>query len=142
MIDPNDACPDTPAGQQVDARGCPVLFEEGRRELVLEGVNFEVNSAELTASARGILDRVAESLVANPEVRVEVAGHTDKTGARAYNLTLSQRRAESVRNYLIQRGVAAGQVAARGYGPDNPIATNATRAGRAQNRRVELRKLN
>ncbi len=141
VIDPNDACPNTPAGERVDARGCPKLFEEGRTELVLEGVNFEVNSAQLTPTAQAILDRVAPSLVANPEVRVEVAGHTDNTGARSYNLTLSQRRAESVRNYLIQKGVPAAQISARGYGPDNPIATNATRAGRAQNRRVELRRI-
>ncbi len=141
VMDPNDACPDTPAGTRVDARGCPELFEEGRTELVLEGVNFEVNSAQLTPAAQAILDRVAPSLVANPDVRVEVAGHTDNTGARSYNLTLSQRRAESVRNYLIQKGVPAAQVSARGYGPDNPIASNATREGRAQNRRVELRRM-
>ncbi len=141
-MDPDDRCPNTARGEQVDARGCPVLFEPGETRLVLEGVNFELNSAELTPNARNILDRVAESLVANPDVRVEISGYTDSTGARAYNVDLSQRRAESVRTYLIGKDVAADRMVAKGYGPDDPVASNTTREGRAKNRRVELRRLN
>ncbi len=138
-----DRCADTEAGADVDARGCPVLFAtEEETTLVLEGVTFETGSAELTASARSTLNVVAESLNGNPDVRVEVAGHTDNTGSRAFNVQLSQDRAESVRSYLQSRGVTASRMEARGYGPDEPTATNATAAGRQQNRRVELRRLN
>ena len=136
-----DRCPDTTANTQVDQTGCPILFREAETRIVLEGVNFETNSAQLTAQARMILTRVGETLQGNPEVRVEVGGHTDNTGSRAYNMGLSQRRAESVVAYLVQQGVAANQLEARGYGPDNPVADNGTRDGRAQNRRVELQRL-
>jgi OOP family OmpA-OmpF porin len=140
VADGIDRCPDTTAGTPVDANGCPVLFEQAATRIILEGVNFETNSAELTAGARTVLDRVAQSLSGNPEVRVEVGGYTDNTGARAYNVQLSQARAESVVAYLVQQGVSADRMEARGYGPDNPVASNATRDGRAQNRRVELRR--
>jgi len=136
-----DRCPDTAANTQVDQTGCPVLFREAETRIVLEGVNFETNSAQLTAPARMILTRVGEALRGNPEVRVQVGGHTDNTGSRAYNMGLSQRRAEAVVAYLVQQGVAANQLEARGYGPDNPVADNGTREGRAQNRRVELQRL-
>ncbi len=136
-----DRCPETAPDTQVDQTGCPVLFREAETVIVLEGVNFETNSAQLTAPARVILTRVAETLRGNPDVRVEVAGHTDNTGARAYNMQLSQRRADAVVAYLVERGVAAAQLEARGYGPDSPVADNATREGRAQNRRVELKRL-
>ncbi|MDH3455607.1 MAG: OmpA family protein [Gemmatimonadota bacterium] len=140
VFDGIDQCPSTEAGTRVDATGCPVLFEEAVTTVVLEGVNFETNSADLTAQARTVLDRVAGSLRGNTEVRVEVGGHTDITGTRAYNLQLSQARAESVMAYLVQQGVSADRMEARGFGPDNPIADNGTRAGRALNRRVELRR--
>jgi OOP family OmpA-OmpF porin len=141
VVDADDACPNTPAGERVDARGCPPLFEEGATRLVLEGVSFESNNAELTPAARGVLDRVAASLIANPAVRVEVAGHTDDSGFRPYNLILSQARASAVRQYLMSRGVAGVRLLAKGYGPDDPVASNATPEGRAMNRRVELRRL-
>ncbi len=108
---------------------------------MLEGVSFGSNSAELTPEARGVLDRVAASLIANPAVHVEVAGHTDDSGFRPYNLILSQARASAVRQYLISRGVAGERLPAKGYGPDDPVASNATPEGRARNRRVELRRL-
>jgi OOP family OmpA-OmpF porin len=109
---------------------------------VLEGVNFEFDSARLTSPAKSILDRVAMSLAQWPEIRVEVAGHTDSIGPNAYNMRLSQSRAESVRAYLMERGIAADRMAAKGYGEDVPIADNSTKDGRSKNRRVELRKLN
>ncbi len=136
-----DRCPNTAAGVAVGDDGCPPLFEQGRTTVVLEGVTFNTASAALTESARFILRRVAESLVAHPEVRVEVAGHTDVTGSRARNLQLSWARAQAVREFLIAQGVPVEQLEARGYGPDDPIDSNATAAGRARNRRVELRRL-
>ena len=140
VTDDKDACPNTPKGEKVDAKGCPLpkVFEEGKTQLILEGVYFETNKADLKPESKEVLDRVAASLKANPDVKVEVQGHTDSSGSRALNVRLSQARAESVRNYLIGQGVAAGQLTAKGYGPDKPIADNGTAEGRAKNRRVEL----
>lgn len=140
--DDRDRCPGTPAGIQVDAVGCQILFQEKQTTLILEGVNFALNKADLTEGSRAILLSVAQSLVANPDIRVEVAGHTDITGSRALNARLSQARAESVVSFLTQNGVSADRLTARGYGPDKPVATNNTAAGRAQNRRVELNRQN
>jgi OOP family OmpA-OmpF porin len=142
VVDGSDRCPNTPAGTRVGSDGCPVLFEENQVSVILEGVNFETNKATLLPTATEILDRVATTLVANPEVRVEVAGYTDSQGAAAYNQRLSQSRAESVRTYLMSKGVNENQLVARGFGEENPIAANTTAEGRAQNRRVELHKLN
>ncbi len=142
VFDGLDRCPNTEAGRQVDANGCPILFEADKPTLVLQGVTFATGSAVLSDNSQTVLDIVAESLKGNPDVRVEVGGHTDATGSRALNTRLSQARAESVRTYLISQGVPATQLTARGYGPDNPVATNSTAAGRARNRRVELKKIN
>ena len=135
-----DRCPATAAGTQVDAVGCPILFREQQTTLILEGVTFASGRADLTQDARAILLTVAQSLIGNPTVRVEIAGHTDATGSRNTNMRLSQSRADAVRNFLIRNGVDADRLVARGYGPDEPVADNATAAGRAQNRRVELRR--
>jgi OOP family OmpA-OmpF porin len=126
----------------VDAIGCPVLFPERQRRIVLEGVNFETASANLTDQSFVTLNRVAASLAAHPELQVEVAGYTDSRGSDLYNQRLSQSRAEAVRAYLIQRGVAPERLSARGYGETNPIDTNATTHGQGRNRRVELHRLN
>ena len=119
----------------------PALFEHGEESLVLEGVHFEFNSAQLTRESYEILDHVAGSLRDWPKVRVEIQGHTDEMGTPAYNQDLSQRRAESVRDYLISKGVKASRLEAKGYGETRPIAGNTTDEGRAKNRRVELKKL-
>lgn len=139
VADGLDRCPNTAVGTEVDVSGCPVLFREGETAVVLQGVTFETGSAQLTSTARAILSRVAESLRANPEVRIEISGHTDATGSLSTNLRLSQERAEAVRDYLVLRGVWADRLEARGRGPESPIASNATPEGRAMNRRVELR---
>ncbi len=117
------------------------LFEPGKRKLVLEGVNFEFDSARLTSDSYAILDRVVESLRDWPEVRVEVGGHTDAMGTHEYNVDLSQRRAETVRDYLTMKGIGRSRLEAKGYGETEPVTTNETDAGRAKNRRVELKKL-
>lgn len=134
VADGLDKCPNTTAGARVDADGCPL-------RLVLEGVTFETGSATLTAGAKTVLDGVAQSLITNTDVKVEVGGHTDSTGARATNVRLSQSRAEAVVAYLVSKGVPAGRLSAKGYGPDEPIADNKTADGRAKNRRVELRRV-
>jgi OmpA-OmpF porin, OOP family len=128
-----DACPDTPRGTRTDARGC-----ELRQEIRLPLVMFAYGSDRLMPEASTTLDEAIATLRMNPDVRVEVAGHTDARGADAYNLDLSQRRAEAVRRYLIEKGVT-NVLTARGYGEREPIADNMTEAGRAENRRVVLR---
>jgi OOP family OmpA-OmpF porin len=85
-----------------------------------------------------VLDVAAEQLLARPGVKVVVEGHTDSTGSDAYNQGLSQRRADSVLNYLVRKGVPAGRLTARGFGESNPVASNDTAEGRALNRRVAL----
>jgi len=141
VADAGDKCPGTPAGTSVDAVGCPALFAAGKA-LVLQGVNFTTGKATLLPESQTILDKVAESLNNNPDVTVEVGGHTDNTGSRATNLRLSQARAITVRDYLISKGVDGARITAKGYGPDVPVADNKTATGRAANRRVELSRTN
>ena len=117
-----------------------LLMAERQTRLTLRGVNFELGKAVLLPVSRDILSEVARSLVANPQVRVEVAGHTDSTGSRAVNERLSRERAEAVQTFLIENGVAADQMTVQGYASTQPVATNRTASGRAQNRRVELRR--
>jgi OOP family OmpA-OmpF porin len=136
-----DQCPNTPAGREVDVVGCPVLFAVAQAPLVLRGVNFETGRSALTPDSYAILDDVAASLLAQSEVRVEIGGHTDNTGSRATNARLSLERAQAVKAYLAQQGVAPARMEVKGYGPDSPVATNATVDGRARNRRVELRRI-
>jgi outer membrane protein OmpA-like peptidoglycan-associated protein len=107
--------------------------------LSLQGVKFRYDSSELTEESRAILDQVATVLRKQAHARHEVAGHTDSQGDPAYNQWLSQRRANTVRKYLISRGVDARKLKARGYGGIQPIADNSTWAGLVSNRRVELR---
>jgi len=109
--------------------------------LVLLGVNFETGRSRLTVTSYDALDQVAASLIAHPEVRVEIAGYTDNTGSTAVNTRLSAARALAVRAYLARKGVGSERMMAKGYGPANPIASNTTSAGRAENRRVELHQL-
>jgi outer membrane protein OmpA-like peptidoglycan-associated protein len=117
-----------------------LMMATRQTRLTLRGVNFELGKAVLLPISRDILSEVARSLVANPQVRVEVAGHTDSTGSRALNERLSLARAEAVRAFLIENGVSADRMAVQGYASTQPVATNKTASGRAQNRRVELRR--
>ena len=142
MPDGRDECPATPNGAPVDERGCRILFQGGEKRVVLQGVNFEFNKATLTDSARIILAEVAKSLAANPGVRVQVGGHTDSKGSNAYNLALSRERAKAVEDFLEANGVSPAQINSRGFGESQPVASNRTEEGRAQNRRVELNRLN
>jgi outer membrane protein OmpA-like peptidoglycan-associated protein len=118
-----------------------LMMATRQTRLTLRGVNFELGKAVLLPISRDILEEVARSLVANPQVRVEVAGHTDSTGPRALNERLSQARAESVKAFLVENGVSADNMEVHGYASTQPVATNKTASGRAQNRRVELRRI-
>ena len=106
--------------------------------LVLEGVNFDFDKAVIRPQDYAKLDQDVDAMKAWGDVDVEVAGHTCSIGTEEYNLGLSLRRAEAVRNYLVSKGVSADRLTVKGYGESRPVASNATREGRAQNRRVEL----
>ena len=114
------------------------LKELERVREIVRGVTFATGSARLTAEAKTVLNVVANRLQRSP-IPVEVAGHASSTGTPEMNMKLSQRRAESVRDYLISQGVDASILSARGYGVTEPIADNSTQAGRRANQRVELR---
>ena len=108
-------------------------------KIVLRNVFFDVNSATLKPESYPELNRLAEILKRYPGIVVEISGHTDNTGSFKYNMKLSQRRAESVVMYLISQGVPSSALVAKGYGPTQPVASNKTAEGRAQNRRVEAK---
>jgi outer membrane protein OmpA-like peptidoglycan-associated protein len=166
VISTADKCPNTPAGEPVDANGCSasqrdtdgdgVMDDKDKcadtpagtkvdaagcriAPLVLEGVKFETNKAVLLAGSTVTLDRVASSLMANPTVKIEINGYTDNTGDAKYNQQLSQSRAEAVKAYLVSKGVAADRLVAKGFGQDNPAVPNTSAANKQQNRRVEVK---
>lgn len=135
--DDRDQCANTPVGTRVDAKGCPLA-----PVTIPKGVNFDYDKSILRPEAFPVLNEVAETLNRYPEVRTEIAGHTDWNNTDDYNQRLSERRATSVMDYLISKGVAANRMTARGYGESMPIADNNTEEGQFQNRRVELHILN
>lgn len=111
-------------------------------ELVLRmpaGITFAVDSYALQPGVQGTLNEVARTLASYNQTYIDVLGHTDSTGSDAYNQALSERRAQSVADYLSSRGVALARMGVRGYGETQPIASNDTEEGRAQNRRVEIK---
>lgn len=157
ILNAQDACPNTPPGapvladgcalagdcrtpqpgQAIDARGCAA--QDG---VILKGVTFMVNSSDLTAAAQRQLKRVATALAGSQGLRFEIAGHTDTSGDAQDNVRLSEARAVAVKNFLVDQGVSPAMLRARGYGEEQPIASNQTADGRRINRRVELRTIN
>lgn len=120
-----------------DEFGC-----DGRQEMLLNNVNFQVGNSYLDAASREALDRVAIALQRASEQMVEVSAHTDNEGTSENNLRLSQNRAAAVRHYLMLRGVGPNQISGVGYGEQIPLHSNDTRDGRRKNRRIELKRLN
>jgi OOP family OmpA-OmpF porin len=105
---------------------------------VLRGVHFDFDKSNIRPDAQPILDEAADILTKNPDVTVNVDGYCDIIGGFAYNMRLSQRRADAVASYLESKGIAANRLVTHGYGKTHFVATNATPEGRAENRRVEL----
>ena len=134
VVDSMDKCPNTPQGTPVDATGCELA-----QDFRLEGVTFEFDSAKLTADSISKLDMAVEILKRNADDKIEIAGHTDSQGDEAYNQGLSERRAQAVADYLVANGANASNLTVKGYGESHPLADNGSEAGRAVNRRVELR---
>lgn len=126
-----DKCPGTPRGVVVDEKGCPVSFTMQ--------IEFDFDKADVRPMYHNQLKEAADFINKYPANQILVAGHTDSKGTDAYNQKLSQRRAENVRKYLVNKfGISANKLVARGYGESQPIASNDTDAGRQQNRRVEV----
>ena len=134
-VPPAPAVPEETAATPVKPQNVQVAINK-----LLEGktIEFAFGSDEILDSSFPILNSISAILSKNKDARVEIAGHTDSEGNAAYNRDLSQRRAAAVRRYLINRGIAAQQLTARGYGPDKPLVANTTREGRQKNRRVEF----
>lgn len=140
VVDRLDRCPNEPGVPE--QQGCPepVPLSEKEEQLSLAGrkLVFPVGLAEIQEEGARTLDEVVELLKSWPDVSIRIEGHTDNTGPELLNQTLSQERADAVRNYLIQRGIDGSRLEARGYGPSRPVASNDTPEGRSENRRVEF----
>ena len=145
FLDPNDKCPLEPevVNGVDDEDGCP--DEGGKVRLtkdkieILDKVYFDFNKATIKPVSFDILNQVAQVLKGNPQlVRIRIEGHTDSKGNDAYNKKLSQARAESVRNYLVAKGIDSNRLVPAGFGEEQPVATNTTNDGRSENRRVEF----
>ncbi len=144
-----DKCPNTPAGTKVDGAGCPlpvnkpdvkVYITKEDRQVVstaVKNLEFEFNKATIRPHSFASLDRLAALLI-EKKFNLKLAGYTDNVGSQAFNLGLSKDRAAAVKDYLVSKGVAEGQIQAEGYGKEHPIATNRTAKGRQINRRVEF----
>lgn len=114
------------------------LKVEVGKSIVLEGIVFATGKADISSEAAMRLETAYNTLAQNPELAVEIRGYTDNVGKKAANVKLSQRRADAVREHLISKGIAAERITAKGFGPENPVSSNATPAGRQQNRRIEF----
>ncbi len=134
VVNRDDQCPNTRAGAVVDKTGCEVQVV-----IELQGVHFDYDKSTLKPESIRILDAAVNTLKNHPQIKVEVAGHTDSRGSESYNQKLSERRAKVVYDYLVDHGIDADRLSWRGYGESQPIADNSTEAGRAQNRRTELK---
>lgn len=143
IIDTRDSCVDEPESYNSfeDTDGCPDEAPEEVKRLtgVLEGIYFASGKSTILSRSRKTLNSVASTLEKFPDIRVKITGHTDSTGSRETNLALSEARAEAVRDYLVEKGIDAGRIETEGVGPDAPVADNATKAGRAKNRRIEFK---
>jgi OOP family OmpA-OmpF porin len=129
VADNLDQCPNTPLGATVDARGCWTYAAK---------VLFDINSAKVKSEAYPMLLEAVLIMKKNPDLKVEVDGHADSTGAAAYNMTLSEKRAEAVKKHFVDQGIDPDRLTTKGFGITKPAASNKTKEGRAKNRRVEL----
>ncbi len=108
------------------------------KSIALEGVTFATGSATLTPESESTLETAYNTLYQNPEVAVEIQGHTDNVGKRATNMKLSQARADAVKAWLVAKGITAERITTKGFGPDKPVAPNTTKEGKAKNRRIDF----
>jgi len=130
--DEMDQCAATAAGIHVDAQGCPDFID------TLSSIQSQSGSGDLTQATSDYLKNLASEMLSYPSLKIEIIAYTDNQGSERFNQTLSQKRADAVRQFLIQQSVPAQNLTAQGQGEANPIADNNTHQGRAQNRRVEF----
>jgi outer membrane protein OmpA-like peptidoglycan-associated protein len=145
IYDPEDQCPEEPEtknGYQ-DQDGCPDDLPEEVKKFtgVIEGIKFDVNKDSIRTRSYSVLDEAVKVLTEYRELRIKITGHTDSDGTHEHNMDLSRRRAESVKSYLVEKGIAADRIETLGVGPDQPIADNDTREGKQKNRRIESKVL-
>ncbi|NOQ77701.1 MAG: OmpA family protein, partial [Methylococcaceae bacterium] len=126
VLDSKDKCPNTPKGAIVDKDGC----------WAFHGVLFDYDKASIKAGYEGIFSNAIQVLQLNPQLTVEIQGHTDSRGSETYNQSLSEQRAISVKRLLMNNGIAGSRLTTKGFGESNPVESNETEAGRAHNRRV------
>jgi OOP family OmpA-OmpF porin len=142
ILDDVDRCVDRPETYNgIDDRdGCPDEIPPKVGPIIgtIRGIYFDLDRDTIKPRSRPVLDRAVEVLKEFSEIRIEISGHTDSTGGHAYNRDLSRRRAESVKRYLVEHGIDTNRIQTRGAGPDEPLDTNRTPAGRAKNRRIEF----
>lgn len=149
--DISDKCPNEPETLNgfEDEDGCPDVKPAPKKEytritvtekqiILKQMIHFETGKAVILPDSFAILDEVADVLIQNPNIRIRIEGHTDSTGSYDLNMRLSQSRADSVKQYLVSKGIDPFRMEAIGYGPSKPIDTNKTASGRARNRRVEI----
>lgn len=138
VLDKDDKCPDV-AGT-VANNGCPEVTEEVQKQLndYAKTILFDTGKSSIKAESTRVMVDIIRILAEYPTARFSVEGHTDSQGGASTNQKLSESRANAVRDFLIAEGIGSDRLTAAGYGEDQPIATNKTRAGRAQNRRVEI----
>lgn len=143
LTDPVDACPTVPETRNgyEDDDGCPDEVPPDLSSLsgIMVGIQFDTDKDTIKNESQGTIDQAVAVMQKYPDLRVEVGGHTDSRGSYRHNMDLSRRRAEAVKNYMVQAGIAEDRIETRGYGPDQPIASNETREGQAQNRRIEFK---
>jgi OOP family OmpA-OmpF porin len=119
----------------------PVAAAPVEQKIVLRGIQFDLDKSNIKPEYQPILDEAVSSLKSKPNVKVVISGHTDNSGTAQYNMKLSEKRARSVMDYFVSKGISASRLQAVGHGFDEPIADNKTSEGRALNRRVELKVL-
>jgi|WetSurMetagenome_2_1015567.scaffolds.fasta_scaffold35082_2 OmpA-OmpF porin, OOP family len=143
VLDGIDKCPNTPAGTKVDETGCPVEVKKfiDTGLISTTAILFDLDKATLKPESKTELDRIGAILIQVPDLMVEIGGHTDATGTDQYNMKLSDARAKAVHDYLETNfpQIKPGNLNPKGYGESTPVASNKTKEGRAQNRRVEFK---
>ena len=133
VYDENDRCPNTEVGKKVDQHGCPAIL------LTMHGINFNRDSSKILPDSESLLAQAKAALQDSVGVSVIIEGHTDNTGTPSYNQLLSERRAKAVLDFLVTNGIEKQRLVSVGKGENSPIASNNSKEGRYQNRRVELR---
>lgn len=130
VVNSKDQCPDTPLGYKVNPTGCPIS--------VTLHINFPTNSSVIPASNESEIVDLVKILHDNPPAKVAIIGHTDSVGSDKFNQTLSENRSKAMGNKLIANGISADRITTSGMGEKEPVATNKTEQGRAQNRRIQV----